>query len=187
MSFSTPLRAEYCTDFINSIIDGISVEKKEDCEKIKRALQTITGSAEVLENNLSADLTDRITEVKTLFSQPETLVSNPQDFQALQRVIIERVAAKIAEINNLCKEVKNIEVVDLLSAVQTECEEIVSEVFGDASSVVDSQLDDIFNEDEEPAQQAMPIHAPFQFVSMHLINDPALVLAAIHNNAWNSD
>ncbi|WP_068467214.1 hypothetical protein [Candidatus Protochlamydia phocaeensis] len=98
MSFSTKLRAEYA-ELANQYLDNIPVEKSEDFELIKEALQTITDSSVV--HPVPKALESRVKAIKDLIEAPELFVQDRKDYDEFKGIILQRVVAKIQEINNL--------------------------------------------------------------------------------------
>jgi len=207
MSFSTQLHDDY-DNFINGFLQNISVERKEDCETITRALQTIINPELELEDRVSAELAGRITPLKELLSNPGAFVQDSENFPAFQRMVMDRVAAKIKEINTLRKEFKNTESSataymnffgalqagynlmsfggNLFSALQTKCEKIANSVLTYTSSVNATFFASDSQSEDESSEEYL-----FFAATEDLRNDLSLLTRVIQQrvvrqNAWNN-
>lgn len=98
MSLPTRLVADYA-ELANQYLDNIPVEEPEQFEVIKEALKAITEPAQ--NHHVPATLADRVTALKSIIEQPELYVQERRNDDEFKNIIIQRVAAKIQEIDTL--------------------------------------------------------------------------------------
>lgn len=98
MTLSTKLIADY-SELTNQFLDSIPIEKEEEFEVVKEALLSISKPYE--NHHVPDSLKDRIGGIKDVLANPDMYVQNEANYLQFKNIILQRVAAKIQEIDTL--------------------------------------------------------------------------------------
>ncbi len=95
---NTKLQADYA-ELVHQYLDNLPAEKEQDFEVIVEALKSITEPT--VSHTVPQNLEGRIKTIKEIVDNPDLYVQDNKYYDEFKTIIIQRVVAKINEIQNL--------------------------------------------------------------------------------------
>ncbi|HHF7366875.1 TPA: hypothetical protein ACPSKY_001997 [Legionella bozemanae] len=117
MTFSSKLRADY-VEFINEELDRIPVLRIEEFNLIAQELQKLITAPFILtlkgffsctptKSTLTEAAQNQLDHIHYCYHTPKDFVKNAKDYSEYQRILAERITAKITEFQTFTEKEKN--------------------------------------------------------------------------------